>query len=346
MKHAAEILRAAIAARVPALLWGPPGIGKTAICGQIAAEMGMGFVPIAVSTRPPEDFGGLPVPTPTGIDQRPMAWVTRALELASAHEGGCLVLLDELTTAPPATQAALLSLVQSRYVGDTEIPDTVAWVAAANPPEIAADGWELPSPTVSRWVHIQWPTPPVDQWIDWAVEEGIGSAEVRGLICGYLTRSPSALMADRVDGGNPYPCPRTWEMACRLLSAAPREAWHEALVGLVGEGTAIEVAEWIRKADLPDPRDILRDPTSWTVDPARADLAVTTLLGVVCEVASRATQPRYTAAVQAICRVADAGLAGVAVLTARRLVRLDGVRSLRVPSEMGRLAPLLAEGGE
>jgi MoxR-like ATPase len=40
-------------------------------------------------------------------------------------------------------QAALLRVVLERTVGDLSLPADVAVVAAANPPEQAADGWDL-----------------------------------------------------------------------------------------------------------------------------------------------------------------------------------------------------------
>ena len=60
-----------------------------------------------------------------------------------AEAGRGLLFLDELSTAPPAVQAALLRVVLERVVGDLTLPDEVAVVAAANPPDQAADGWDL-----------------------------------------------------------------------------------------------------------------------------------------------------------------------------------------------------------
>lgn len=66
-----------------------------------------------------------------------------ALRALDARKG------DEISTAPPAVQAALLRVVLERVVGDLELPDGVAVIAAANPPEQAAGGWDL-SATISR----------------------------------------------------------------------------------------------------------------------------------------------------------------------------------------------------
>ena len=59
---------------------------------------------------------------------------------------------DEISTAPPAVQAALLRVVLERTVGDLRLPDAVSLVAAANTPEQAAGGWELSPPLANRFL--------------------------------------------------------------------------------------------------------------------------------------------------------------------------------------------------
>ena len=77
-----------------------------------------------------------------------------AVRLVRAGRG--LLFLDELSTAPPAVQAALLRLVLERRVGALRLPPGVRIVAAANPRSSAADGWELSAPLANRFVHLQW----------------------------------------------------------------------------------------------------------------------------------------------------------------------------------------------
>jgi len=77
-----------------------------------------------------------------------------AVRLVQAGKG--LLFLDELSTAPPAVQAALLRLVLERRVGALHLPPGVRIVAAANPRSSAADGWELSAPLANRFVHLQW----------------------------------------------------------------------------------------------------------------------------------------------------------------------------------------------
>ena len=137
-------LAIAVQAGVPVLLWGAPGVGKTATIKSIAGALELLCEPVIASVREPADFAGLPIIREGGVTMEAPAWARR---LARAGRG--LLFLDEISTAPPAVQAALLRVVLERVVGDLELPNRAAIVAAANPPEQAAGGWDL-SATISR----------------------------------------------------------------------------------------------------------------------------------------------------------------------------------------------------
>ena len=141
----------AIAAGVPVLVWGGPGVGKTSGITAIARSSGLHFEAVIASIREPSDFAGLPVVGEHGVTFAPPDWAKR---LAAAGRG--ILLLDELSTAPPAVQSALLRVVFERQVGDLTLPAGVRIVAAANPPEEAADGWDLAPPLANRFCHLDW----------------------------------------------------------------------------------------------------------------------------------------------------------------------------------------------
>ncbi len=117
----AEALGVAVAARVPVLLWGAPGTGKTSAIRAMASAMGLPCETVIASIREPSDFAGLPVIAGSAVRFAPPLWATR---LAAAGTG--VLFLDELSTAPPAVQAALLRVVLERTVGDLTLPDDVA----------------------------------------------------------------------------------------------------------------------------------------------------------------------------------------------------------------------------
>src|ERR1700677_5177024 len=227
---AVEALGVAVAARVPVLLWGAPGTGKTSAIRAMAEAMGLPCETVIASIREPSDFAGLPIVAGDTVRFAPPLWARR---LADAGHG--LLFLDELSTAPPAVQAALLRGVLERAVGDLILRDQVAVVAAANPPEQAADGWDLSAPLANRLCHLTWHTDPravadglAGRWEapvvpllrdGWQPEELLAS----GVVAACLHVRPDlacAPPAEASSAGRGWPSPRTWEMAARLVGAA------------------------------------------------------------------------------------------------------------------------------
>src|SRR4026208_1517394 len=101
---------------------GFPGVGKTASTTRLESGFDRAGIKCKVivligSIREPQDFGGFPVSTPDGVRLLPMAWARDALRLA--EDGHMVVVfLDELTTVPPTTQAAMLRLLTENVCGE------------------------------------------------------------------------------------------------------------------------------------------------------------------------------------------------------------------------------------
>lgn len=64
-----------------------------------------------------------------GFGYSTLGWVRRANQADKA-----IVFFDELTTAAPEVQKAMLRPLQERWVGDTRLEDHVVLIAAGNPP--------------------------------------------------------------------------------------------------------------------------------------------------------------------------------------------------------------------
>lgn len=353
-------LALAVSADLPVLLWGEPGIGKTAALTQLADALDLPLTTVIASVHEPSDFSGLPVvgddPAAQGVPMAPPDWAVR---LAKAGRG--LLFLDELSTAPPAVQAALLRLVLERRVGALRLPPGVRIVAAANPRSSMADGWELSSPLANRFVHLQW------TYQHDVVVRGLGGtwpmatlptldperlseavAFARRAVCTLLGARPKLvhqLPKNETRRGGPWPSPRSWEMTLRLIAFATaadtsREVLSMLVRGTVGDGPGLELLASLDRMDLPDPETLLADPAA-AVLPERGDLRQIVLDGVVEAVRRRPDQSRWDAAWSLLVLALDTGAPDLVVVPAATLAaqRRD---DWQVPAAIERLAGAVA----
>ncbi|MEU8792487.1 MoxR family ATPase [Streptomyces sp. NPDC048643] len=351
-----EALTLSVAADLPVLLWGEPGIGKTAALTQLAETLDLPLTTVIASVHEPSDFSGLPVlgddPAEQGVPMAPPDWAVR---LVRAGRG--LLFLDELSTAPPAVQAALLRLVLERRIGALQLPPGVRIVAAANPRSSAADGWELSPPLANRFVHLQWthdhevvvrglggtwPRATLPRLDPRRLREAVDFA--RRAVCALLTARPGLvhrLPSGETRRGGAWPSPRSWEMTLRLIAFATaadssREVLSLLVRGTVGDGPGLELLAGLDRLDLPDPETLLADPESAEL-PERGDLRQAVLDGVVAAVRARPDKARWDAAWALLVRALDTGAPDLVVVPATTLATLRR-QDWDVPASIERLA--------
>ncbi|MDX8051003.1 MoxR family ATPase [Lentzea sp. BCCO 10_0798] len=336
-----EALTLAVSADLPVLLWGEPGIGKTAALTQLADSLELPLTTVIASVHEPSDFSGLPVvgddPATQGVPMAPPDWAVR---LVRAGRG--LLFLDELSTAPPAVQAALLRVVLERRVGALHLPPGVRIVAAANPRSSAADGWELSPPLANRFVHLKWtfdhevvvrglggtwPTAALPRLAPELLPDAVAFA--RRAVCELLAVRPNLvhqLPKNETLRGGAWPSPRTWEMALRLIAFATaagtsREVLSMLVRGTVGDGPGLELLASLDRMDLPDPEELLADPAA-AVLPERGDLRQVVLDGVVAAVRNRPDEARWNAAWALLTLAVETGAPDLVVVPASTLAAL------------------------
>ncbi|MCB0638296.1 MAG: AAA family ATPase [Lewinella sp.] len=269
---------------IPVMIWGRPGVGKSSFLEGLARE-DFPVLTLIASIHDPTDFSGLPVFHEGKVHYAVPEWTSQF----EPHGQG-LLLLDELTTAPPAVQAALLRVVLERRVGFHALPPGVRIVAAANPPDLTTGGWELSAPLRNRFVHLEWELEPAT-YLN-ALQQGWPTAERPTIdpdghhrrlpfwqlrIAAFLRRAPELLHTPPDEGPYAFASPRSWDFAaallasCDLLGQAPLPgqvgslACLALLKGCVGEGAALPLVEFLRHLKLPDPASVLDGEAMVTV---------------------------------------------------------------------------------
>lgn len=270
-------LAAAISANVPVLIWGQPGVGKSASVEAMGRANGFEVEVVLGSIREASDFLGLPVEKDGRTSYAAPDWAVR---LAEAPKG--LLYLGELTTTGPSVMRAMLRVLQERVVGDVQLPGSVAIVADANPPSVAVDGFELPAPVANRLMHLDFAFD-ADDWFagmaggfealqppdlaDLTEDDPKRRQKAVMLVMGFLHHAPHWLSPgvpdDAEQAGRGWASPRSWDNAARVLGYLPardEEAATLVLSGLVGRAAALEYLAWEKTADLADPRAVLSNP--------------------------------------------------------------------------------------
>ena len=321
-------LGVAIKANVPVILWGAPGQGKTSVIKHFAEKENRHLEIILASIREPQDFIGLPALVDGEMRFMPPEWAKR---LATQKEGGMLF-ADEVNTAPPSVQAALLRVCLEKVAGDFDLGIETRIVAAANPPEIAADGWDLAAPLANRFCHLDWELPAAvvarglaGNWPSYNLpdtsRELIADAlqNERLLVAAFLiaqghrvTEMPNST----TDQGRAFPTPRSWETVTKVsgmvsaLGLSP-DIRYLLVNGCVGEPATSEYLAYRENQDLPDPEDIIANPQ---IDlPNRPDQLYLLTGSVMRALTSNFTKVRWESVGQFIKRLFETGHPDVGV---------------------------------
>jgi MoxR-like ATPase len=181
LKEAKKAIRRAMLRKRPVFLWGPPGVGKSDLVNQLAGEVNGYMIDLRLALMEPTDLRGIPYYNQA---ENNMSWAPPvdlpSQELAKEFET-IILFLDEMNSAPMATQAAAYQLVLNRRIGTYELPNNVVIVAAGNRETDRGVTYRMPAPLANRFVHIE-VTADFDTWQEWAVER-----QIHPDVLGYLT---------------------------------------------------------------------------------------------------------------------------------------------------------------
>jgi hypothetical protein len=249
----------------PLMLWGPPGIGKSALVREICAAEGIDFIDVRLAQREPVDMRGLPVPRGDAVHWLPAA------EWPRDPGSRGIILFDELTAADRALQVAAYEFILDRRLGNLySVPPGWYLCGAGNRGGDRAVTVGMSSALANRLCHVEL-APDLSSWTRWAIARGLHAA-----VIAFLRFRPECFFDMGGDLERGWPTPRTWERVSITLQQAERSGLDPMLVeivieGLVGMAAATEFAAFRSWAEaLPDVEAMLNGRVPIQI-PERAD---------------------------------------------------------------------------
>ena len=279
-----ELLSSAIAERLPILITGAPGIGKTDLVGQAAKAAAAELIISHPAVADPTDTKGLPWANAGDKEATflPFGELAQALRATKPT----VWFLDDLGQATPAVQSSFMQLLLARRVNGHKLPDCVTFVAATNRRTDRAGVSGILEPVKSRFTSIVQLEADLDEWCQWALANDLPVELVA-----FIRFRPSLLSKFEASSDlTNSPLPRTWANAAKLLKLnLPAALEQQAIAGAVGEGAAAELMAFLRMfRDLPNIDAILLNADGELLPDSPAALYAT-----ATALAARATEANF-----------------------------------------------------
>jgi hypothetical protein len=282
------------------MVWSDPGEAKTAAAYALADFYKWNRNVLITSMMDPTDIGGMPYPSEKNEFTRHLKpyWFHDAMK-----GNPTLIIWDEITSSPAAVQAATMRIVHDNAIDDDYLPETARHIMIGNPPDVAANGTEIPFPLANRLQHVQVDGPDIDEFFSYMSGEAnipkLGQVDkdlrrssydhILSVVEGYA-RGLGALPKEKpesVRGRFPmaYATKRSWTGLINLYATAIALGEEEMLptiaLGTIGEPAAVQFEKARKAMDLPNADDLIDGNAKWKPDPARLDItfAVASAIG-------------------------------------------------------------------
>lgn len=332
-------LHARDGALCPILMYGLPGVGKSATTKGIAIEFGynpdkklskFGFRDYRGSIKDPSDIQGTCFPVPRIKDDPSQggktAWYPPE-EMPGMNEDDepeGIFFLDELLNAPPLVQNAELQLILDRQVGSYHLPDGWIMVAASNREGQGAFVHKLSSALANRFCQVDFEHN-LDDWTDWAFMHAVAPE-----VIGFLQWKSELLHKwepTRQEDG--FPSPRSWDFTSRWIKTGlPDSELYPLIKGLVGDGAAAEFVSFKKLQNkLPNIADVLKG--KFIPFPEGSDLKYALVTGLAMRAKSVGEMENCF---QYSDRITSAGHGEFAVLMVKLLAAKDADTMVKAPS--------------
>ena len=231
--------------KLPLLLRGRHGIGKSQVVYQIAAERNLPVVERRASQMTEGDLVGLPVVSGDSTKWNPPDWFKQACDIP------VLLFLDEVDRAVIEVRQGIFELTDSRKLNGHNLhPDTLI-VAAVNGGQSGAQYQvgEMDPAELDRWTAFDL-SPTIEDWLLWAKDN------VSQFVYDFINLNRDHLEhKGDFEPNKVYPSRRSWKRVNDVLVSADMFSENNmrdirnVAVGFVGYEAAIALHDFVEKYD-------------------------------------------------------------------------------------------------
>lgn len=182
----------------PVFIWGPPGIGKSALVERFAQDVGIECVSLLGSQLAPEDLIGVP----RIEDGKSIFCPPRVI----ARDEPYLLFIDELNACSFEVQKAFYSLIHDRRLGEYHLPKDSVVVGAGNRAQDSAIVKPMSSALMNRLLHVEL-RPNTREWLEWAYSAGLHEWVIH-----YIETRPDHLTVQPPKTEETFSTPRSWHL--------------------------------------------------------------------------------------------------------------------------------------
>lgn len=308
----AFFLSRTISKRLPILITGKPGIGKTDVVKQSAAASQNQIIVKHPVISDPTDYKGMPWVSEGRAQFLPFADLEELMNATVPT----VCFFDDIGQAPVSVQAALMQLFLAREINGKAISEHVTFIGATNRRADRAGVSGILEPVKSRFVSIVELEVDVNDWCKWAIVNGVAPA-----VIAYIRMRPGFLCDFKPTSDlKNSPSPRTWNHLANLVSLdLPNRMRMTAYAGAVGESCAAEFTSFERTwQSMISPDAVLANPNA-----AQIPTEPSALYALATALAMRVTKDSMSRYVTYIDRLMSAGLAEFAAVSMQTAVTRD-----------------------
>ncbi len=223
-------------------IWGPPGIGKSALVRDAAQQLELPCVTLLGTQLAPEDLIGVPR---IRTDDQGRFVTEFCPPSAILRSDPFLLFIDELNSAVPDVQKAFYSLILDRRLGDYQLPTGSRVLGAGNRIEDRALVRPMATALSNRMLHVAL-EPNAEAWLAWGSRWAL-----HPLVLGFIHARPDWLFQPPPSDATPaYPTPRAWHMLSDALGPVDVSLWPALAAGTVGDRAGAEFSAFAKRAAL------------------------------------------------------------------------------------------------